>query len=202
MESVLIVSSTESGKRNISSLLQLFSFSHLLFVSNGKEARQALGTVPFSFVIINAPLPDEPGRRLACYVAENTSATILLLVKNECFGIALSETEEEGVFLLRKPFARKDFLHIIKQGIAFQNRLSAIREENRRLQKQLAESRTINRAKCMLIQFYGMTEEEAHRYIEQQAMNLRQNKYTVAHNLLKNESMHMASNGNLVDFSY
>lgn len=184
MENVLVVSSTESGKRNISSLLRLFPVLHILSASNGKEARYALATVPLSLVIINAPLPDEPGRRLALYAAENTSATILLLVKSDCFGIALSETEEEGIFLLQKPFARSDFLHMLKQGIAFQKRLSAVRRENALLQKQLSEIRTISRAKCMLIQFYGMTEEEAHRHIEQQAMNLRQNKYTVAHNLL------------------
>lgn len=206
METILIVSPAESGKQKLAALLHPFSFSLILYASNGREARSILHTAaPLSLVIINAPLPDEPGRRLALYAAENTSASILLLVKSECFRAALAETEEEGVFLLQKPFARGDFFHTVKQGAAFQKRISAMREENARLRKQVSEIHTISRAKCLLVQLYGMTEDEAHHYIERQSMNLRQSKYAVAANLLQSlqcQGKQPSNETNLADFSY
>lgn len=206
METALIVSASERGKQELAALLQPFPFSHILYASNGTEARKILlhSDSP-ALLIINAPLPDEPGRTLARFAAQNSTAEVLLLVKNECYGIALSETETEGVHLLCKPFARNDFLHAVRQSVASQKRLAEIRKENACLRRQLAEIRTIGRAKCMLIQFCGMTEEEAHHYIEKQAMNLRQNKYAIAKNILSHyqqETLAAVGSGNLVDFSY
>ena len=43
----------------------------------------------------------------------------------------------------------------------------------------------IDRAKCVLIQVLGMTEPQAHRYIEKQAMDMRVSKRQVAEELLK-----------------
>ena len=48
----------------------------------------------------------------------------------------------------------------------------------------------VNRAKYALIQYLGMTEEQAHKYIEQQAMNQRISKRTAAENILKTYENH------------
>ena len=47
------------------------------------------------------------------------------------------------------------------------------------------EVRIINRAKCCLIEYLKMTEPQAHRYIEKQAMDLRQTKREIAESILK-----------------
>ena len=48
----------------------------------------------------------------------------------------------------------------------------------------MVEIRIVNRAKCLLIEQLKMTEEEAHRYIEKQAMDRCVTKRTVAENIL------------------
>ena len=60
-----------------------------------------------------------------------------------------------------------------------------LESENMKLQKKIEEIRLIDRAKCILIQYLQMTEQQAHKYIEKQAMNLRQSKVSVAESLLK-----------------
>lgn len=45
-----------------------------------------------------------------------------------------------------------------------------LKSENERLQEKIAEIRLVDRAKCALIQYADMTEPQAHRYIEKQAM--------------------------------
>ena len=53
-----------------------------------------------------------------------------------------------------------------------------------KLQKKIEEIRLVDRAKCVLIQYLNMTEAEAHRYIEKQAMDMRKTKKTIAENIL------------------
>ena len=43
----------------------------------------------------------------------------------------------------------------------------------------------IDRAKCILIQYLNMTEAEAHRYIEKQAMDMRSTKRVIAEGILR-----------------
>ena len=49
----------------------------------------------------------------------------------------------------------------------------------------MAEVRLINRAKWALIEQRGMTEDEAHKYIERQAMDRRLNRRVIAEEILK-----------------
>jgi AmiR/NasT family two-component response regulator len=52
------------------------------------------------------------------------------------------------------------------------------------LQLKIEEIRLVNRAKAILIQYLKMTEQEAHKYIEKQAMDLRITKREVATSIL------------------
>ncbi|MPN40452.1 hypothetical protein SDC9_187989 [bioreactor metagenome] len=63
--------------------------------------------------------------------------------------------------------------------------MMGLQKENRKLQTTIEEIRLIDRAKCALIQCLLMTEPQAHRYLEKQAMDLRLTKREVAENILK-----------------
>ena len=65
-----------------------------------------------------------------------------------------------------------------------QKRLGGVQKENVRLKKQIDDIRLINRAKCILMEYLSMTEPQAHRYLEKQAMDLRITKAEVAKSLL------------------
>ena len=45
--------------------------------------------------------------------------------------------------------------------------------------------RLVSRAKCLLIENRGMTEAEAHHYIEKEAMNSRRTREQVAEEILE-----------------
>ena len=53
------------------------------------------------------------------------------------------------------------------------------------VEEKIEEIRLTNRAKWHLIECLSMTETEAHRYIEKQAMDLRLSKREVAENIIK-----------------
>lgn len=54
-----------------------------------------------------------------------------------------------------------------------------------RYQDQIREIRTVDRAKCLLIQYQQMTEKEAHHYIERRAMDQRCAKREIAEKILR-----------------
>ena len=60
-----------------------------------------------------------------------------------------------------------------------------LQNENVRLQQKIQEIRMVDRAKCALIQYLHMSEPDAHRYIEKQAMDLRITRREVAEEILK-----------------
>ncbi len=66
-----------------------------------------------------------------------------------------------------------------------QKELQKLKEQNQKLQNKLEETRLVNRAKCVLIQYLNMTEQQAHRYIEKQSMDLRQSRVVTAESILK-----------------
>ena len=56
---------------------------------------------------------------------------------------------------------------------------------NQKLRTKMEEVRIVARAKCILVEYLRMSEQQAHRYIEKQAMDMRTSKKDVAENILK-----------------
>ena len=58
-------------------------------------------------------------------------------------------------------------------------------KEKEKLKSRISEIKLVDRAKCTLIEYLRMSEEQAHHYIEKQAMDFRLTKVEVAKNILK-----------------
>ena len=69
-------------------------------------------------------------------------------------------------------------------GFACRNRMLLYKSENEKLQKKYEELKVIDRAKCLLIEHMHITEEEAHRVLEKEAMNTRLPRVRVARQVL------------------
>ena len=100
----------------------------------------------------------------------------------EQLGAAL---EREGVFVMSKPLVRPLFMQALHLVEMTQARMYELIVERDKLRRQLEDLRAVSRAKCLLIERLGWTEEKAHRHIEKQAMDLRISKREVAEEILK-----------------
>lgn len=185
MDSVLIVSNTNTTLGIISDLLNSQPFSRIVTTQNCGEARRDMISDQFDLIIVDTPLPDEFGEDFAMYAAEQTDAGIILIVDNDKVYDVDPDVEESGVFVLPKPVSPEFFYQAVKLLIASRKRVRVLETENMKLQKKIEEIRLIDRAKCILIQYLQMTEQQAHKYIEKQAMNLRQSKLQMAESILK-----------------
>lgn len=185
MENVLVVSSSDKGSSLLTELLKAGNITQITNVGNGSEARRLLIEKDFDLVMINAPLMDEFGHDLALMITENTSAGVIILVKCELADDISAKVEDFGVFVVAKPIGKALFYQALKLVAASRRRILGLKKENVKLQKKIEEIRLVDRAKCVLIQYLNMSEEQAHRYIEKQAMDLRLTKREIATNVLK-----------------
>ena len=89
------------------------------------------------------------------------------------------------MLVLGKPLGRAMFYQALKMVTAAHRRMMGLKSENLQLQKKIDEIRLVDRAKCALIQYLSMTEAQAHRYIEKQAMDRRTTRGRVAQSIIE-----------------
>lgn len=181
---ILIVSSSEKSAAAIIGLLARYRSHHITTVKTGVEVRRRLEAFAYELVIINTPLSDEFGMELALDLVQETTASILLLVKNEEFGQVFDEVATEGVLTIAKPISLSVFEQAVYLAVASSGRFAHYAKENSRLKQKLEEAQVIGRAKCALIAWRGMSEAQAHRFIEKQAMDTRSTRKLVAEKIL------------------
>ncbi|MDR1320376.1 MAG: ANTAR domain-containing protein [Gracilibacteraceae bacterium] len=182
----LVVSGSEKSRDFFLQVLKETVYTQITFVRSGNEARRLLRANDYDLVVINTPLTDEFGHDLAFAALENTSAGIILIVKNEIADEVEARVADHGVFVLAKPLNRQIFHQSLKLMAASRRRIVGLKLQNSKLQNKIEELRLVDRAKCALIQYLNMTEAQAHRYIEKQAMDLRTAKREIAQNILRN----------------
>jgi len=79
----------------------------------------------------------------------------------------------------------KFFWHTLKLAIDSLIILQEVQKENLKLKQKIEDIRIIDRAKCILISRLNLSEEEVHRAIEKQAMDMRTSKRAIAEDILK-----------------
>ena len=184
MGRALIVSAGASSNEYLCARLTELGYTQPLIVPSGAEARRRMLESDFELIVVNAPLPDEFGHDLCATAVEKTDAGVVFLVKAAAAEQLLQPMSEQGVLLVCKPFSNTLFLQAIHMAAASNHRLQRLRAENDRLQQKMAELRLTGRAKCLLVQHRGMTEAEAHRYLEKTAMDTRRSRAQVAQDVL------------------
>lgn len=181
---VLVADSGDKIYDYISQSLPRSDYDPILRAGDAGEARRMLLNAPVDIVIINTPLKDDFGTELALDLADG-SAGVLLLVKNELYDQICYKVEDSGVLTLGKPTSRQGFYSAVKLLTAMTARLSKLEKANHTLQEKMADIRVVNRAKWLLIEHHHMKEQDAHYFIEKQAMDTRLSRREVAENIIR-----------------
>ena len=153
--------------------------------STSSEAGQLMESGQYSAMIVNTPLRDSQGLDLCVYVCQKLHYPVVLITSQATADRIGAEFRGRGILVAARPVT-KSVYHLLLNCLASSSVLAAdLREENRELKEALEENRLVARAKALLIRNMKMTEEQAHRFIEKQAMDLRLPKKQIARNILK-----------------
>ncbi len=183
--SVLIVSAAEKFNSAIHEIFSVPLFSPVNTVNNISAAKRAIGERDFDIVIINSPLPDDYGLRFAIDTVSSYNTVVLFLARAEQYEDAYDKLAEHGVFLLQKPTARAVFEIASGWMISARERIRKTEKKTLSIEEKMNEIRIVNRAKWLLISELKMTEQDAHRYIEKQAMDRCVSRKQIAEEIIK-----------------
>ena len=179
--SVLLVSRDSKIVSQISAFLVPPLFD-LTTTSDFNEARRL--ATERSFNIIIADSGDGYDTDFAINVADSYS-TILLLVPNEHFDEISYRVEGYGILTITKPFEPFYFYNMVKIAIAVQYKVQVLSSQTTKLKVKMEEIKQVNRAKMLLMQNMNMSEQEAHRYIEKEAMDRGMKKTAISEEIIK-----------------
>lgn len=138
----------------------------------------------FDVIIISTPLSDEFGLDLAAELRGKTAAALIVLTKGELAEEVQGRIRFTGAFVLGRPVSKSALLQAIRFADIAGENVKRLQEENSRLEQQLEDIKIINRAKACLMQYLKLTEEQAHRHIQKQAMDLRKTQRQAAEDIL------------------
>lgn len=179
--SVLLV--TKDTK--ISSLVSAMLFPPMFELSvcqDFNEARRKCDERLFNIVLVD--FAEGEGTDFAVDISDSSS-TVLLFSPQEHFDQISYKVESYGILTLVSPFDQFYFYNMIKIAIAVQYKVQVLTSKATKLKEKMEEIRLVNRAKLLLMQKKGLSEQDAHRYLEKEAMDTGAKKTTVAEIIIK-----------------
>ena len=185
---VLVAGGNEKLCDLISEILPKNEYEFLLPAKTAGEVRRLTMDRNVDLVILNAPLKDEFGVQLAQDLAENNMG-VLLLTGSDVSEQVSYRVEQSGVITLAKPTTKQSMYIALRALTALRSKLLQMEQKTKALQQKVADIHTVNHAKWLLIQHDNMTENEAHRFIEKQAMDMRLSRREVAESIIRTYDM-------------
>ncbi len=185
MQNVLVVSDIKKHIDYFKFIFNSINITNITIKNTCKDAREIISLEFFDLILVDSPLSDELGKNFSKDVKEKTHSQIIYCVEDNNYIEADEELFHYNVITLSKPFNRKIFLSILKTCYINSQTINTLINEKNVLSKKMEEIKTIDRAKCLLISYLNMSEKQAHKYIEKQAMDHRLSKLEIATRVLK-----------------
>lgn len=183
--SALLVSASEAQTKRIGALLtraRIVPFEHADSVRQALDLFDAGG---IDGVLIAEPVTGSSGQELALQLKKRRCMAVLLLAEPTHADAAAALLEQSGVLVLPNDAPESLIVQTIRLLTAVRIQLEQMQHKTEKLEAKVADIRIINRAKLLLVQHLQMTETEAHKYIEKQAMDTSMRRRTIAENIIR-----------------
>lgn len=183
MRNILIAGKTEQICESIALLLSGQDV-RTVNVTDGVFMR-CMDVSVFDVVIISTPLADEFGLDLTAELRDKTQAAFIVLTKSEIADEVQNKIKFTGAFVIGRPCGKSALLQAIRFADVAGENIKRLEQENVQLERKLEDVRVVSRAKVCLMQYLNLTEEQAHRHIQKQAMDMRKTQRAVAEDVLR-----------------
>ncbi|SFI15692.1 response regulator receiver and ANTAR domain protein [Pseudobutyrivibrio sp. OR37] len=185
MERALIVCDNEKATAFYKSYLKENGYVDMLQVESISAAKRAITDYDFDICFVNLPLGGSNSIDQVIDIAEKNVCQILLFIKADYYDEITDKVADYGIITVSKPISKQLLWQALRHALAAQRRIGMAHKESAKLEKKLEELKTISRAKLLLIINENLTEEEAHKQIEKNAMDFRISKYQMAKDIIK-----------------
>lgn len=165
---------------DLKKMLEDLNYEVVAEAADGIQAVDAAKAYKPDVVILDIKMPGMDGIDAAKVITEQKIAPVLLLTAYSQIDL-VNRAKEAGVFsYLVKPFKSTDLMPQIEVTVARWESMQKIEEESKSLEDKLETRRSVDRAKGILMDQYGLKEQEAFRRIQVQSMNTRKSMREIA----------------------
>jgi len=135
-------------------------------------------------VVMDIKMPVMSGIEAAEIISDERIAPVVMLTAFSQRDL-VEQAREAGVMAyVVKPFDASDVVPAIEMAMARFQELRAVEDEAADLQERLESRKLVDQAKGLLQDSFGMSEAEAFRWIQKQAMDMRKSMREVAEGVI------------------
>ena len=142
----------------------------------------------YNAIIVSTPLRSEFGLNFVAEVSKKSDAAIVILARADIAEDVQNRIKFTGAFVIGKPFPKSSLAQSVKMALLAKENINRLEQEKSELSKQLDDVKVIDRAKCCLIEYLNLTENQAHRHIQKLAMDTRRTQREIAEDILRTYS--------------
>jgi two-component system, response regulator PdtaR len=139
----------------------------------GDEAIELVRQLQPDLVILDIKMPGLDGLSAARHVAGERLAAVLILTAFSQRDLVEGARDAGALAYLVKPFQKSDLIPAIEVALARHAELSSLERSVGDLEARLEARKIIDRAKGRLMDDHGLSEQNAWRFLQTEAMNRR-----------------------------
>lgn len=162
MRKVIVAFESGANCARIKEILESDGSFACLVCRSAAEVKRAVRKLRLRTVICGFKLPDQPCEDLYHDLPEGCA---MLMVATQ-HRLELCETED--IFKLQAPIHREELLASVRMLVQLERRFARGKGPAKRSEEEL---RLVAQAKAVLMDRHGMTEEQAHRFLQKQSMD-------------------------------
>ena len=153
----------------------------------GDEAVEFVRDLDPDLAILDIKMPGMDGLTAARHIAAERRAAVLILTAFSQRDLIEQARDAGALAYLVKPFQRNDLVPAIEVALGRFAEMVALEKEVGDLGERLEARRMIDRAKGSLMDNHGLTEQQAWRFIQTQAMNRRLKVHQIGQMIIDGE---------------
>jgi len=185
MSGVLLVCKQNDVIKGLTEILRPMNFQLIDSATSAGEGRRRLQEIDYDLVIVNTPLGDEFGVDFAMDILEKYMVGVILIVKNELVEHVEEKLLNTAAFVVSKPLNRQLLVQNIRFVLQSREKIQRLQTQNTELKEKIDDMALVYRGKLCLMGYLNMSEDEAHRYIQKRAMDMRISPRKVAEQVIK-----------------
>ncbi|HEY3673635.1 MAG TPA: response regulator [Acidimicrobiia bacterium] len=172
---------------DLKELLQEDGYDVVGETGRGDEAVELVRDLRPDLVILDIKMPGLDGLSAAREIAGDRLAAVLMVTAFSQRELVEQARDAGALAYLVKPFQKSDLIPAIEVALGRFAELTALERDLEDLQSRLDARKVIDRAKGRLMDEHGMSEQDAWRFIQQQAMTNRVRNDEIARRIIDGE---------------
>lgn len=154
-------------------------------VTGGMKLREICSRGETDIAVMILPLENEFGLETALHISRLDKCGLLILVPGKVYEEVCTKGAGISAPILPRSASGAMVTNMLRFLEGQRAKISALYEENEGLRRSVDEMKLVNRAKCVLIEYLRISEQEAHRQLQKRAMDKRITLTDAAADVLK-----------------